>query len=349
MLITGGQTHGLVMGRFMPPHNGHRYLIEFARRFADRVTVLVCTLSHEPIPGGLRYQWMRELFPELNVVHVTEEIPEAGRSNPEAHKIWARFIRRRLDRSLHYVFASETYGGPLATELGARFIPVDPARSNFPISASAIRESPAEHWRYIPGPVRPYFQKRVCLIGGSAAERRELTVRLAAEFGTLAVPDVRTIRDELLGSSLLDASQPAGKTGYRIDPGDELELLQSQRAAEAALARQAGPVLVCAADALVIALASASSAGSTAGPASASTPASTAAPASGSASAPLATSGRVSGSAPADLYMALPARDGAADRMQSALAERNARVETLPAVTSAAAIECLRRFLHEHP
>ena len=322
MLAADGQTHGLVMGRFMPPHNGHRYLIEFARGFADRVTVLVCTLSHEPIPGALRYQWMRELFPELNVVHVTEEIPEAGRENPRAHEIWAAFIRRSVRRRLQYVFASEAYGAELAAELGARFIPVDPARSNFPISATAIREAPSEHWRYIPGPVRPYFQRRVSLLGGSPNTRRELAVRLAAEFSTLAVPDMQSIRHELLSGA---ASGHARHTAGGVHTTDEL--LQSQRAAEAALARQAGPVLVCAADALVIALEQDSEA--------------------------------AAGSAPADLYMALPPdRDAGGSgepaehpsraRLIELLRARGAQIEVLDSSAPSAAITRLRRFLHEH-
>lgn len=325
----------------MPPHNGHRYLIEFARRFAHRVTVLVCTLSHEPIPGALRYQWMRELFPDLNVIHVTDEIPEAGRSNPRAYEIWAAFIKQRLRLSLQYVFASESYGTALAAELGARFIPVDPARSNFPISASAIREDPAAHWRYIPEPVRPYFQRRVCLVGGSAAERRELAVRLAAEFNTLAVPDMRRIRTELLA---------APGTGSRIS-----ELRQSQRSAEAALARQAGPLLICAADALVIALGASETAPDSGGTTTAETHSNDRAGRLGTPpSNPAGTGSLEAGEdRPADLYIGLPA-DAAQDepeeraeaRAAAELRARGAHVVQLSEATPAAAAGCVRRYLH---
>ncbi|HIB67096.1 MAG TPA: transcriptional regulator, partial [Phycisphaerales bacterium] len=65
--------HSLVLGKFMPPHRGHCQLIDFAANFADTVTVVVGSLEAEPIPGGLRVEWMRRLFPALDVVHLTDE------------------------------------------------------------------------------------------------------------------------------------------------------------------------------------------------------------------------------------------------------------------------------------
>ena len=38
-------TRGMVLGKFMPPHAGHVYLVEFARRWADDVTVVVGSLA----------------------------------------------------------------------------------------------------------------------------------------------------------------------------------------------------------------------------------------------------------------------------------------------------------------
>ena len=153
------QTQGVVIGRFMPPHNGHRYLIDFAAAYADRVTVFVCTLSHEPIPGELRYQWMSEIFPSpaIRVVHITQEIPEASRQNPNSPQIWAQALLPYLDSPADYLFASEDYGKPLAQAFGALFIPVDPTRNTISTSATTIRQNPLQNWKYIPAPVRPYF------------------------------------------------------------------------------------------------------------------------------------------------------------------------------------------------
>jgi NadR type nicotinamide-nucleotide adenylyltransferase len=247
------ETHGVIIGRFMPPHAGHQYLVDFGRNMCDRLTVLVCTLSTEPIPGELRYRWMQELFPDVHMVHITEEIPEASKDSPTAIPIWAETVRAYLQAPPTYVFASEDYGAPLAAELGARFVPVDPARRQFPVSATMIRENPFANWDYIPEPVRPYFLRRVSVVepgGGGAggagtagAVGRDtgpsLARRLAAHYHTLYVSDYGAFWERTMGE---------------IGPG-ELPLVQAaQQAVEDSLARRASRVLFCESDALQIAV-----------------------------------------------------------------------------------------------
>ena len=44
--------NGLVLGKFLPPHLGHVYLVEFARAYTSRVTVVVGTM--QLLIGALR-------------------------------------------------------------------------------------------------------------------------------------------------------------------------------------------------------------------------------------------------------------------------------------------------------
>ena len=46
--------HGLVLGKFLPPHRGHVHLCEVAQRMCDELTIVVASLAAEPIDGGLR-------------------------------------------------------------------------------------------------------------------------------------------------------------------------------------------------------------------------------------------------------------------------------------------------------
>lgn len=172
----------------MPPHTGHQYLIRFAQEYAGKLDLFVCTLASEPIPGAIRYEWMRELFPAAKVTHITDEIPEAARDQEGAEEIWARSLRRRMDHDPAYVFASESYGLALASALGAEFVPVDPQRSVFPVSAGMIRDDPFEYWQYIPDAVRPYFARRVVVLGDHE-EASQMCSRLAREFSTISATD----------------------------------------------------------------------------------------------------------------------------------------------------------------
>ncbi len=47
---------GFILGKFLPPHEGHRFLVETALNMMDEVFVLVCSTNAEPIPGALRFE-----------------------------------------------------------------------------------------------------------------------------------------------------------------------------------------------------------------------------------------------------------------------------------------------------
>ncbi|MBF0291229.1 MAG: AAA family ATPase [Nitrospinae bacterium] len=176
---------GMILGKFMPPHLGHQYLVDFARNYVDGLTVIVGTLASEPIPGELRHRWMREMFPDVNVYHLTDDNPQYPHEHPDFWRIWHDSIRKAIPVGPDYVFASEDYGWKLAEVLGAKYVPVDHLRELVPVSGSDIREDPMNNWRYIPTCVRPYFARRVCIFGPESTGKSILAKRLAERFDTV--------------------------------------------------------------------------------------------------------------------------------------------------------------------
>jgi len=150
---------GFLLGKFLPPHKGHLYLIEYARQRVDQLTVLVCSLQREPIPGVLRYQWLCELCPGVNVQHSMAEIPSYPEEHPDFWNIWHRTIRHFLPTGPDIVFSSETYGEQLAALLGARHECVDLQRQTFPISGTLARQNPFACWAMLPPPVQAYYRE----------------------------------------------------------------------------------------------------------------------------------------------------------------------------------------------
>lgn len=221
--MPAASTTGFLLGKFLPPHRGHQFLIEFARAYVDRLSVLVCTIAREPIPGDLRYRWMCESFPGVTLIHHTDEIPQVPEEHPQFWDIWRASIRRHVPGRIDYVFASEDYGWRLAEELGARFVPVDIARRNVPVSGRAVRADPMTHWEALLPAARPYYLKRVCVLD---SHRPSLAERLAAEFSTVCL--------------------------RRYDGPRDLDLGRARLAAEEALGRQANRVLICEADAATL-------------------------------------------------------------------------------------------------
>ncbi len=221
----------------MPPHLGHKYLIDFARGCVDQLTVLVGTLQAEPIPGELRYSWMRELFPDLNVLHLTDENPQQPEDHPDFWNIWRESIRRLIPGRLDYVFASEEYGWKLAEVLGAKFIPVNNTRDLVPISGTAIRNDPLGNWEYLPECVRPYFVKRVCIFGPESCGKSTMAGNLAQQFNTIYVAEY--------ARTWLEAHKIE-----RCRPEDTPWIARGQAASEDALARQANRIMFCDTDLL---------------------------------------------------------------------------------------------------
>jgi NadR type nicotinamide-nucleotide adenylyltransferase len=228
---------GLVLGKFLPPHAGHQYLVRFAENFCEQLTILVCTLESDPIPGALRYAWVREMFPGSRVVHITEHLPQEPSEHPQFWEIWRRVALEAAGEPLDYIFASEPYGLRLAQEVGGKFIPVDPTRQAVPISGRAIRSDPVGNWKFLPECVRPYFVRRISLFGPESTGKSTLAAELARHFQTVPVME--------FARQLLNPQQGVCREA------DISLIARGQAAAEETLARHANKLLFCDTDPLL--------------------------------------------------------------------------------------------------
>ncbi|MDH7974743.1 AAA family ATPase [Sphingomonas sp. AR_OL41] len=182
-------TRGFVLGKFMPPHGGHQLLCETARALVDELTILVCWLPDDPIPGALRLGWMRELFPDCRVLGHDAVVPQQPEEHPDFWSIWHDIIVAAHPEPVDIVFASEPYGARLAYDLGARFVPVDPDRDGAAVSGSAVRADPWQHWDHLPPPVRGHYARTICLHGPESTGKSTLARQLAQHFATAFVPE----------------------------------------------------------------------------------------------------------------------------------------------------------------
>jgi HTH-type transcriptional repressor of NAD biosynthesis genes len=231
------KTQGLLLGKFLPPHRGHQYLIDFARQYADHLTVHVCSIPREPIPGHLRFGWMREQWAgceNVTVVHCDDLNPQVPEDDPENFwEIWRNSLLSRMDRAPDFVFASEPYGFKLAETVGAIYIPVDHAREIVPVSGTRLRSDPLQYWQYLLPPARPHFARRIALVGPESSGKSTLTTRLAAHFGSGYAPEyargyLETVPAHWIGGE--------GENGF--NEAALITILRGQRASVEAVARQ---------------------------------------------------------------------------------------------------------------
>lgn len=187
---------GLILGKFMPIHQGHLALIRFAKSHCDRLIVLVCATESEPIPGLVRLAWAQQVLAGeagIDVQYTDEDLPDAPYSSRSVSKAWAKYLAQRFPE-MSVIFTSEKYGDYVAEYMGISHQLFDQARNQVPVSATLIRNQPFEYWAFIPQPVRPYFVKKVCLYGPESTGKSIMAERLAGHFQTNFVPEAaRTI------------------------------------------------------------------------------------------------------------------------------------------------------------
>lgn len=245
--------HGLVLGKFYPPHAGHHLLVRTAAAACDRVTVLVLASNVESIPLEIRVGWMKEVhrdLPNVKIVGGLDDYPVDYQSD-EIWKLHVALFQRLLDAPVDAVFTSEPYGEELGRRMNAKAVCVDLDRSLYPYSGTAVRADPIATWDAIAEPVRGWFARRVVLVGAESTGKTTLAQQLCealrlrggAHGLTRWVPEVGR---EVTAEKLARVSSVEEITW---GSSDFLDIARAQSEREDALARLGGPVLVCDTDA----------------------------------------------------------------------------------------------------
>jgi NadR type nicotinamide-nucleotide adenylyltransferase len=226
-------TLGFVVGKFYPPHRGHRHLIETARRGCDRLVVLLPHHASQKIPGELRRAWLEEIHPGCEIHLVPDELDDDAEQ-------WARFTIGHLGRAPDVVFSSEDYGLPFAAAMGCRHVMVDRDRTAFPISGTAVRSAPLENLEWVEPCVRAYLVRRVVLIGAESTGKTTLARMLAGRYETAWVEEFgREYWQAKLGGD------PAPEALLEWTSEEFREIAARQQERENGLARTANRVLLC--------------------------------------------------------------------------------------------------------
>lgn len=182
---------GIIIGKFMPPHLGHIALVEFGASNCEELLVVVGSRPTEPIPGALRYGWMKKIFKgreNIKIVSVRKDLPQDKEPSRRASRIWAQYLNKRFG-DFDVIFSSEGYGDFVAEYMKAESKVFDLERKTVPVSGTKIRNNPFKYWQYIPETVRPYFVKRICIYGPESCGKSTMTEYLANHYKTSFIPE----------------------------------------------------------------------------------------------------------------------------------------------------------------
>lgn len=235
---------GLVIGKFIPPTMGHKYLIDFACEWCGNgnVDVVVGYKDEDVIPGIPRAIALGRHYANRATVYLTKDEypakPVPGKELTYWKDIAENILQTSKKKTYDYVFASEEYGFLLAHFLGAKFIPVDIGRRSVMVSATIVRESIMENWDYVLPEFRQLFCRKVVISGAESTGKTTLARDLAIHFKTEWVPEWACGYLELHRRN-----EPQNNEYWMI--------AKAQAAAEDALIQQATKVLICDSDAVV--------------------------------------------------------------------------------------------------
>lgn len=222
---------GLVIGKFYPPHSGHKYLIDTARSKCEQLTVILCWRQSEVIPATLRAQWLKRLHPDVDI-----KVIEDNKLADDDSAGWAKFTIEILGYAPDAVFTSEDYGDPYASFMGAVHVLVDKNRVTIPISATMVRRDPMKYAPLIEPCVRGYFALRVCVIGAESTGTTTLAKLLAEYYKTVWVPEYGRIYSESKLTS-------EGREKWTSVEFEHIALMQNN--IENALAEISNGLLIC--------------------------------------------------------------------------------------------------------
>lgn len=224
---------GLIVGKFYPPHHGHKFLIDSGRSQVDELSVIVCQKPHEQPPGKLRAAWLREIHSDVNILLIDDVYDE------QDSRVWAENSIRWLGFVPDAVFTSEDYGDRFAHHLGCEHILVDKARQIVPVSGTKVREAPLRYWDFLEPPVRGWYALRICLTGVESTGKTTLAQKLAEHYQTVWAAEY--------GREYSERKLAEGNNNWHSEEFTHIARTQCEREDE--LARQADKVLICDTDA----------------------------------------------------------------------------------------------------
>ena len=236
---------GMYGGSFDPPHIGHMNCIIRAASVCEELfVVLSYSRNRDRIPMEYRYRWLYNSFRHMEHVHILLlEDSEKTKADYDTEELWQAgrdCVLAQIGKKVDVVFCGSDYEGTerYETLYGCPVIYYD--RDDYSVSSSKIMEDPLRWWDYLPEIERPYFVRKVLLIGGESTGKSTLARNLAIAFNTNCLPEI--------GREVCDYA--GGNEDLMIEE-DFHEILLRHKVAELEAAKHSNRLLIVDTDALI--------------------------------------------------------------------------------------------------
>ncbi|WP_455718367.1 AAA family ATPase [Anaerosporobacter sp.] len=197
---------GMYGGSFDPLHVGHIHDIIRAASMCEELYVMISWCEgRESTSKELRYRWIYNSCKHLTnirIIMIEDEAVDKETYNTDYY--WekgATDIKNKIGKRIDAVFCGSDYLG--SNRFESLYCPDSEViyfdRQEVPISSTDIRKWAIKNWDYIPKICRPYYTKKVLVIGGESTGKSTLVENLALAYNTNFVSEVGRDISEIAG------------------------------------------------------------------------------------------------------------------------------------------------------
>jgi len=179
---------GLTLGKYSPFHKGHEKLFKIALSEVDHLIVVIYNSPETTkIPLKIRADWIRKIYPQIEVIEAWDGPTEIGDSDTIKQKHEKYLLKILKGRKISYFYTAEFYGKHVSKALDSELRKID--RSIYNISGTIIRKDPFKYRNSL----NPYVYKDYILnnafLGAPSTGKTTICKILAQKYHTQWMPE----------------------------------------------------------------------------------------------------------------------------------------------------------------